>query len=75
MHVKNTFTPVEKKTVATANKSTREIIKVNKNPKNAVDLKLVLIYKNQRITAPNEDDFYTIQEILPHNMNASSWAI
>ena len=61
MYLKNTFNPIERKSSATC---TREIIQVDINPKNAVHLKLVLIYRNTRITAAN-DEFYTmLEEIL-----------
>ena len=41
------------------------IIQVDINPKNAVHLKLVLIYKNTRITAADDVEFYTmLEEIL-----------
>ena len=53
--------PIERKSSATC---TREIIQVDINPKNAVHMKLVLIYRNPRITAA-DDEFYTmLEEIL-----------
>ena len=59
---KNTLNPIERKSSAT---STREIIQVDINPKNAVHLKLVLIYRNPRITAADDDELYTmLEEIL-----------
>ena len=62
MYVKNTFNPIERKSSATC---TREIIQVDINPKNAVHLKLVLIYRNTRITAVDDDEFCTmLEEIL-----------
>ena len=62
MYVKNTLNPIERKSTATC---TREIIQVDINPKNAVHLKLVLIYRNTRITAADDDEFYTmLEEIL-----------
>ena len=62
MYVKNTLNPIERKSSATC---TREIIEVHINPKNAVHLKLVLIYRNPRITAADDDEFYTmLEEIL-----------
>ena len=62
MYVKNTLYLIERKTSAT---STREIIQVDVNPKNAVNLKLVLIYRNTRITAADDDASYTmLEEIL-----------
>ena len=62
LYVKNTLNPIEKKSSATC---TREIIQVDINSKNAVHLKLVLIYRNTRITAA-DDEFYTmLEEILP----------
>ena len=51
MYVKNTLNPIERKSSATC---TREIIQVDINPKNAVRLKLVLIYRNPRITAADD---------------------
>ena len=65
MYVKNTLNPIERKSSATC---TREIIQVDINPKNAVHLKLVLINRNTRITAADEEcwkQFYTmLEEIL-----------
>ena len=62
MYVKNTLNPIERILSATC---TREIIQVDINPKNSVHLKLVLIYRNPRITAANNDEFYTmLEEIL-----------
>ena len=61
MYVKNTMNPIERKSSVTC---TIETIQVDINPKNAVHLKLVLIYRNPRITAA-DDEFYTIlEEIL-----------
>ena len=61
MYVNNTLNPIERKSSATC---TREIIQVDINPKNAVHLKLLLIYRNTRITAA-DDEFYTmLEEIL-----------
>ena len=57
MYVKNTLNPIEKKSSTTC---TGEIIQVDINPKNAVHLKLVLIYRIPRITAADDDKFYTI---------------
>ena len=57
MYVKNTLNPIERKSSATC---TREIIQVDINPKDAVHLKLVLIYRNPRITAADDDEFYTM---------------
>ena len=54
MYLKNTLNPIERKSSATF---TREIIQVDINPKNAVHLKLVLIYRNTRITAADDDEF------------------
>ena len=73
------FEPNRKKVIGYLhNTCTREIIQVDINPKIAVHLKLVLIYKNTRITAA-DDEFYTmLEEILlsqVHNMNVSSWKI
>ena len=62
MYAKNTLNPIERKSSATC---TREIIQVDINPKNAVHLKLVLIYRNARITAADDDEFYAmLEEIL-----------
>ena len=62
VYVRNTLNPMEIKSSVTC---TREIIQVDINPKNAVHLKLVLIYRNTRITAANDDEFYTmLEEIL-----------
>ena len=62
MYVKNTLNPIERKSSATC---TRKIIQVDINPKNAVHLKLVLIYRNPSITAADDDEFYTmLEEIL-----------
>ena len=63
MYVKNTLNPIERKSSATC---TGEIIQVDINPKNAVHLKLLLIYRNTRITAADDDEFYAmLEEILP----------
>ena len=62
MYVKNILNPPERKSSATC---TREIIQVDINPKNAVHLKLVLIQRNPRITAADNDELYTmLEEIL-----------
>ena len=62
MYVQNTLNPIERKPSATC---TREIIQVYINPKNAAHLKLVLIYRNTRITAAEDDEFYTkLEKIL-----------
>ena len=62
MYLKNTLDPLERKSSATC---TGEIIQVDINPKNAVHLKLVLIYRNTRITAADYHEFYTmLEEIL-----------
>ena len=62
LYVKNTLNPIERKSSAT---STREIIQVDIKPKNEVHLKLVLIYRNPRITAADDDELYTmLEEIL-----------
>ena len=76
MFVKNTLNPIERKSSATC---TREIIQVDINPKNAVHLKLVLIYRNPRITAADGDEFTMVmssqcwKKFCYHNMNVSSW--
>ena len=60
-YVKNTLNPIERKSSGTC---MREISQVDINAKNAVCLKLVLIYRNIRITVP-DDEFYTmLKEIL-----------
>ena len=59
MYIKNTLNPIERKSSATC---TIEIIQVDINSKNAVHLKLVLIYRNTRNTAADDDEFYTMQE-------------
>ena len=61
MYIKNILNPIERSSATCA----REIIQVYINPKNAVCLKLVLISKNTRITAADDDGFYTmLEEIL-----------
>ena len=57
MYVENSLNPIERKSLATC---TREIIQVDINPKHAVHLKLVIIYRNTRITAADDDEFYTL---------------
>ena len=57
MYDKNTLNPIERNSSATC---TREIIQVDINPKNAVHLKLLLTYRNTRITAADGDEFYTM---------------
>ena len=66
MCVKNTLNPIERKTSATC---TREIIQVDINPKNAIHLKLVLIYRNTRIKQLTKNEFYTVLEeiLLPQH--------
>ena len=59
MYDKNTLNPIEIKSSATC---TSEIIQVDMNPKNTVHLKLVLIYRNTRITAADDDEVYTMLE-------------
>ena len=59
MYVKNTLNPIERKSSATC---TRQTIQVDINPKNAVRLKLVMIYRNTRITAADDDEFFTMRE-------------
>ena len=59
MYVKNTLNPIEIKSSATCRK---EFIQVDINPQNAVHLKLVLIYRNTRITAADDDEFYTMKK-------------
>ena len=62
LYVKNALNPIERKSLATF---TREITQVDINPKNAVHLKLIQIYRNTRITAADDDEFYTmLEEIL-----------
>ena len=53
MYVKGNLNPIERKSSATC---TEEIIQVDINPKNTVQLKLVLIYRNTRTTAADDDD-------------------
>ena len=60
MYVKKTFIPIERKSPATC--TMEIIIQVDINPKNAVHLKLVLINRNTRITAADDDVFYTMLE-------------
>ena len=36
----------------------KDIIQIDINPKNVLHLKLVLIYRNARITAADYDEFY-----------------
>ena len=59
MYVKNTLNPIERKSSATC---AREIIQVDIYPTNAVHLKPVLIYRNTRIIAADDNEFYTMQE-------------
>ena len=62
MYVKNTWNRIERKS---SSPRTREIIQVDINFKYAVQLKLLLIYRNTRITAADADEFYTmLEEIL-----------
>ena len=62
MYVKKTLNPIERKSSATC---TREIIQVDINPKKAVHLKFVLIYRNTTITAADDEEFNTmLEEIL-----------
>ena len=59
---KTLWTQIERKSSATC---TKEIIHVGVNSKNAVLLKLVLKYRNTKITAADDDEFYTmLEEIL-----------
>ena len=59
LYIKNTSNPIERKQSATC---TRESIQVDINLKNAEYLKLALIYRNIRITAADDDEFYTMLE-------------
>ena len=61
MYDKNTLNPIKRKASATC---TREIFQVDINHKNAAHLKLVIIYRNTRITAAEDDEFYTMQEVI-----------
>ena len=62
MYVKNSLNPIERKLIATR---TIELIRVDINPKNTTHIKLVLVYRNTRITAADDDAFYaTLEEIL-----------
>ena len=69
MNVKNTLNPIERKSSATC---TRGIIQVDINPKNAVHLKLVLIYRNTRITAVDDHEFYRIRGVVADPKAAKS---
>ena len=74
MYVKNTLNPIERKSSATC---TREIIQVDINPKNAVHLKLVLIYieikESQQLQVMSSIQCW--KKFCYHNMNVSSWEI
>ena len=48
MYIKNTLNPIERKSSATC---TREIVQVDIDTKNAVHLKLLLIYTQLKIKA------------------------
>ena len=61
MYVKNSLNPVERKTLATC---TIELIKVDINPKNRTHIKLVLVYRNTRITAADDAFNAPLEEIL-----------
>ena len=62
LYVKNSLNPIEIKSKATR---TKELIKVDINPKNTTHIKLVLLYRNTRITAADDDAFNaTLEEIL-----------
>ena len=62
MYVKNSLNPIERKSMATG---TMELIQVDINPNNTTHIKLVLVYRNTRITAADDDAFYAIlEEIL-----------
>ena len=69
MYVKNILNPIEWKSSATC---TMEIIQVDINPKNAVNIKLVLIYRTTRITAADDEFYKMLEEILLSHMNVSS---
>ena len=66
MYVKGTLNPIETKSPAACK---MEIIQVDINPKNAQHLKLVLIFRNRRTAAADDDEFY----MNYHNMNMSEW--
>ena len=71
MYVKNTLNKIERKSSATC---TREIIQIDTNPKNAVHLKLLLIYRNPRIIATElMSPIPCWKKFCYHNMNVSSW--
>ena len=74
MYVKNTLNPTERKSPATC---TGEIIQVDINPKNTVHLKLVLIYRNSRITAADyesqQHSIHCWKKFYHDNMNVSPW--
>ena len=62
MYVKNSLNPIERKFIATR---TIELIQVDINQKHTTHIKLVLVYRNTRITAADDDAFYvTLEEIL-----------
>ena len=62
MYDNNSLNPIERKSIAT---HTIELIQVGINPKNSTHIKLVLVYRNTRITAADDDAFYaTPEEIL-----------
>ena len=62
MHVKNSLNPIERRTIATR---TMELIQVDINPINTKHIKLVLIYRNARITTADDAAFYaSLDEIL-----------
>ena len=60
VNIKNTLNLIECKIIATC---TSNIMQVDIIPKNAVHLKLLLIYQNTRITAA-DDDLYTMLESI-----------
>ena len=62
MYVKNSLNPIERKSIAS---HTIELMQVDIDPKNTTLIKLVLVYRNTRITAADDGAFYaTLEEIL-----------
>ena len=57
MYFKNALNPIDRKSSVTC---TIEIIQVVINPKTVVHLKLVLICRNTRIIAADDDEFYAM---------------
>ena len=74
MYIKSTLNPIERKSSATC---TKEIIQVDINPKNAVHMKLVLIFieiqESQQLMMMSSIQCW--KKFCYHNMNVSSWEI